>query len=693
MRPTMSTSNIGNSGHSGTNGGYNGGHSGTNGGHNNGHNNGAANGPMDGMFAMMQTQMMMQSANPLYAMLIITLMTTFVPIVKQIIQGIIEYITSAVRRRTERLEHLFRAKTDVVRTVVDPITLEVKVVHSVTFVRMYGAAKGGDFTTADAILDAILRQSNAQQLVVVGDLETITNMREIAITTAGAAALELVFQLNREQRDEHGELKSISFSVTSTRSTTEHIRAWARETTQLFVEARKNEIGDREYFFDQVTDLQHANSSASTVFTMTPFVTNRTLENVFFDNDDVVTSRVRFFKDNRAWYDRRGIPYTLGFLFFGVPGCGKTSEVKAIAHELRRHVINVNLGAIRTKRQLKKLFYDPLIEVVSASPSRTKVISIPIDRRLYVIEDMDCVGGENEYLMRRADRAKHAGAKAAADAESKAASAKKRESRVNGYGDADDTVAGDLDLATILNVLDGTLETPGRVILITSNHPETLDHALIRPGRIDALIQFGLASLDVVRRMFLNFYDTPVDESLLALVTPLVWTPAEVSQVFFRHFKTPMAGLRYLIDKVPSDDFRRFEVTTAPEPTTPEPVATTTAATTAPEPTAVTTTTADSPWPAFLKQPDYALKSTTSTHTGTPSAIIKGTPVRRPVMSTATPMMTGAGPQAISRGATNAGGASGAYSEISDNNSGDNNSDGGNICQTMDEAFGHGSLI
>ncbi len=45
--------------------------------------------------------------------------------------------------------------------------------------------------------------------------------------------------------------------------------------------------------------LQQQNT---TIFTMTRFHTNRTLENVFFDRDEEVKHRVRFFEKNRAWY-------------------------------------------------------------------------------------------------------------------------------------------------------------------------------------------------------------------------------------------------------------------------------------------------------------------------------------------------------------------------------------------------------
>ena len=37
-----------------------------------------------------------------------------------------------------------------------------------------------------------------------------------------------------------------------------------------------------------------------------------------------------------------------------------------------------------------------------------------------------------------------------------------------------------LNLAGILNTLDGVVDTPGRLLVMTSNHPEKLDPALIR---------------------------------------------------------------------------------------------------------------------------------------------------------------------------------------------------------------------
>ena len=48
-----------------------------------------------------------------------------------------------------------------------------------------------------------------------------------------------------------------------------------------------------------------------------------------------------------------------------------------------------------------------------------------------------------------------------------------------------------LNLAGLLNVLDGVVDTPERIVVMTTNHPEILDPALIRPGRIDQRLLLG----------------------------------------------------------------------------------------------------------------------------------------------------------------------------------------------------------
>ena len=43
----------------------------------------------------------------------------------------------------------------------------------------------------------------------------------------------------------------------------------------------------------------------------------------------------------------------------------------------------------------------------------------------------------------------------------------------------------------LLNALDGVVDTPGRIVVLTTNVVDILDPALIRPGRVDKTILLG----------------------------------------------------------------------------------------------------------------------------------------------------------------------------------------------------------
>ncbi len=79
-----------------------------------------------------------------------------------------------------------------------------------------------------------------------------------------------------------------------------------------------------------------------------------------------------------------------------------------------------------------------------------------------------------------------------------------------------------LDLSGLLNVLDGVVDTPDRIVIMTTNHPEKLDPALIRPGRIDKKIFLGYlcaaSAIDMVKHYFGSQTLTDDQKTVLGLV-------------------------------------------------------------------------------------------------------------------------------------------------------------------------------
>ena len=63
-----------------------------------------------------------------------------------------------------------------------------------------------------------------------------------------------------------------------------------------------------------------------------------------------------------------------------------------------------------------------------------------------------------------------------------------------------------MSLAGLLSVLDGIYAQEGRIVVMTTNHSEKLDRALIRPGRVDRTFHFAVAGRDTARQLFFIIY-------------------------------------------------------------------------------------------------------------------------------------------------------------------------------------------
>jgi chaperone BCS1 len=173
------------------------------------------------------------------------------------------------------------------------------------------------------------------------------------------------------------------------------------------------------------------------------------------------------FRRLKQRYERLGVPYHRGYLLHGPPGTGKTSLVSALAAYFGLSIYTVNLAD----------FSDRSLMVAVNDVPRNSVL---------LFEDIDCMKGSQS----RGGTETSGGQNGSA-----LLSTKENPSIQNG-----------ITLSGLLNVLDGFHAPTGVLFVMTTNHVEKLDQALLRPGRIDYKLHLGKAShhqkLELFRRFF-----------------------------------------------------------------------------------------------------------------------------------------------------------------------------------------------
>lgn len=199
-------------------------------------------------------------------------------------------------------------------------------------------------------------------------------------------------------------------------------------------------------------------------------------ENKFFENKDEILCKIDKFINSKEKYKEKGIPHTLGILLWGDPGCGKTGFIKSLANYkslFDKHIINIKLS--------KNFNVDNLHYIIFNEKIDGKTL-IPFDKRIIIFEDIDCM------------------CDIVNDRETNNTEKKVSEDNNNN------------NLSNLLNLFDGLMESSERIIIMTTNYPDKLDHALTRPGRMDIKICFKKASYIDIINMLKHYWDVDAIE-------------------------------------------------------------------------------------------------------------------------------------------------------------------------------------
>jgi chaperone BCS1 len=194
----------------------------------------------------------------------------------------------------------------------------------------------------------------------------------------------------------------------------------------------------------------------------------RVLDSVVLQPDEKenLVEDIKSFRASRQRYARLGIPYHRGYLLYGPPGTGKTSLVSALAAHFGLSVYVINLSDFSDRS---------LMTAVNQVPANSVLL----------FEDIDCA---------KSGKAREVAASA------------NNNNGTQTQTEKETTPSNGVTLSGLLNVLDGFYAPANVLFVMTTNHIEVLDDALLRPGRIDYRLYLGKATdrqkIQLYRRFF-----------------------------------------------------------------------------------------------------------------------------------------------------------------------------------------------
>ncbi len=231
------------------------------------------------------------------------------------------------------------------------------------------------------------------------------------------------------------------------------------------------------------------------------FLPKRDINTIFLKEGqlDLIKNKLLSFLDKSNYNDyiKHGIPYKYNILLKGTPGVGKTSLIHAIAS-----ICNANICMLNINQELKEN------DMIDAFRSVNDEEGLSI----IVIEDIDCIFYDRKNL---------------------------------------DTHKNNITLNGLLNCMDGFNNQEGLIVIITTNHPEKLDEALLRSGRIDLDVELTYVDKYQARNMFLSFFKDENDfNELWEQIKKYDIEPSTFLQFLFNNRKSDNIKLKYneLID-------------------------------------------------------------------------------------------------------------------------------------------------
>ena len=185
---------------------------------------------------------------------------------------------------------------------------------------------------------------------------------------------------------------------------------------------------------------------------------------------------IQRFYERKDWFKNLGIPYKRGYLLHGAPGNGKTSTIIGLASKFRIPVYIITKLDAGTIEKLPDLFTE--------LPEKAFVVFEDVDSMLLKTRPVNTKEETNDTTEDEDDWP-------------------------NDTENVTDT--SKINMSGLLNAIDGIASPEGYIMFMTTNFPENLDAALVRPGRIDKKIEFKNPNHNQIKRFLKKFIPTATE--------------------------------------------------------------------------------------------------------------------------------------------------------------------------------------
>jgi len=237
--------------------------------------------------------------------------------------------------------------------------------------------------------------------------------------------------------------------------------------------------------FEYKKSVKDDEDKQTTLFYETPFKTNKSFDNIFFEGKKDFFDFISRFSDKeneklKLQYEKSGNPYKAVILLHGDPGCGKSSLIKATIKHTGRHVILVPWTKMKTCQDFVSIFRPIKINNKTYNQNELIIVFEDFDANENdVIKIREGLKQKKEVLVEKND--------------------KQKDKQYNEFLKL--KMDDELTLEYILNVLDGPVELYETIVFFTTNDLKVIDPALKRTGRVDRIIKMERATRPIIKEM------------------------------------------------------------------------------------------------------------------------------------------------------------------------------------------------